>query len=137
MQKVFNIYILQYREEETHLWPFSKSKSNLKSDRVNLVAPAIECLLYLPDVRGIQYKQGWPGPKIQMYYGCPWRTYSKLFTNFHVSWDTLYLNFGLLFHIRQNDIFNLFDTNIYKLCTICFFVLMSLNISLSWKKNIL
>ena len=34
----------------THLWPCSKSKLNLKSDRVNLVAPAspIECLLYLP-----------------------------------------------------------------------------------------
>ena len=30
-----------------HLWPFSKRKFNLKSDRVNLVAPAshIECLL--------------------------------------------------------------------------------------------
>ena len=42
----------------THLWPFSKSKFNLKSDRVNLVAPAspIECLLYLPNVRVIQYK---------------------------------------------------------------------------------
>ena len=34
----------------THLWAFSKSKFNIKSDRVNLVAPAshIECLLYLP-----------------------------------------------------------------------------------------
>ena len=44
----------------THLWPFSKSKFNLKSDRVNLVAPAspIECLLYLPNVRAIQYKLG-------------------------------------------------------------------------------
>ena len=42
----------------THLWPCSKSKLNLKSDRVNLVAPAspIECLLYLPNVRAIQYK---------------------------------------------------------------------------------
>ena len=36
----------------THAWPFSKSKINLKSDRVNIVAPAIpiECLLYLPNV---------------------------------------------------------------------------------------
>ena len=44
----------------THLWPFSKSKFNLKSDRVNLVAPdiPIECLLYLPNVRAIQYKLG-------------------------------------------------------------------------------
>ena len=42
----------------THLWPFSKSKFNLKSDRVNLVAPTIpiEYLLYLPNVRRIQYK---------------------------------------------------------------------------------
>ena len=44
----------------TCLWPFSKSKFNLKPDRVNLVAPAssIECLLYLPSVRAIQYKLG-------------------------------------------------------------------------------
>ena len=43
-----------------HLWPFSKSKFNLKSDRVNLVAPAspIKCLLHLPNVRAIQYKLG-------------------------------------------------------------------------------
>ena len=42
----------------THL--FSKSKFNLKSDRVNLVATAspIECLLYLPNVRAIPYKLG-------------------------------------------------------------------------------
>ena len=40
--------------------PFSKSKFNLKSDHVNLVAPAspIECLLYLPNVRAVQYKLG-------------------------------------------------------------------------------
>ena len=45
---------------QTHLWPFSKSKFNIKSDRVNLVASAspIECLLYLPNVRAIQYKLG-------------------------------------------------------------------------------
>ena len=44
----------------THPWPFSKNKFNLKSDRVNLVAPTspIECLLYLPNVRAIQYKLG-------------------------------------------------------------------------------
>ena len=37
-----------------------KSKFKLKSDRVKLVAPAspIECLLYLPNVRAIQYKLG-------------------------------------------------------------------------------
>ena len=40
--------------------PFSKSKFNLKSDRVIFFAPAspIECLLYLPNVRTIQYKLG-------------------------------------------------------------------------------
>ena len=45
----------------THLWPFSKSKLNLNSDRVDLVAPPspIECLLYLPKVWSIQYKL-WP-----------------------------------------------------------------------------
>ena len=42
------------------LWPFSKSKLNLKSDCVNLLALSspIECLLYLPNVRAIQYKLG-------------------------------------------------------------------------------
>ena len=52
------------------------------SDRVNLVAPTspIECLLYLPNVRAIQYKLG---PKRLTRhgnsnvlratgYGCPW-----------------------------------------------------------------
>ena len=45
---------------QTHLWPFSKSKFNVKSDRVNLVAPAspIKCLLYLPNGRTKQYKLG-------------------------------------------------------------------------------
>ena len=40
---IFYLYIFY-----TYLWPFSKSKINLKSDRINLVAPAcpIECLLY-------------------------------------------------------------------------------------------
>jgi len=49
-----------YPSSPTHLWPFSKSKFNLKSDRVNLVAPASpnECLLYLPNVRVMQYKLG-------------------------------------------------------------------------------
>jgi len=44
----------------THSWPFSKSNLILKSERVNLVAPAcpIERLLYLPNVRAIQYKLG-------------------------------------------------------------------------------
>ena len=60
----------------THPWPFSKSKFNLKSDRVNFTAPAIpiECLLHLPNDRAIQYKLGrksWPGSEIQMYYDMP------------------------------------------------------------------
>ena len=40
--------------------PLVKIKFNLKSARVNLAAPAspIECLLYLPNVRAIQYKLG-------------------------------------------------------------------------------
>ena len=43
-----------------HLWPFSKSKFNLKSDRVNLVAPAspIYSPIYLTNVRALQYKMG-------------------------------------------------------------------------------
>ena len=41
-------------------WPFCKSKFNLKSDRVNLVAPAspIKCLLHLPNVQVIHYMLG-------------------------------------------------------------------------------
>ena len=44
----------------THLWTFSKSKFNLKSDCVNLVEPPspIECLLYSPNVRAIRDKLG-------------------------------------------------------------------------------
>ena len=38
----------------THLWPYSKSKFNLKSDGVNLVAPAA----FLTNVRATQYKMG-------------------------------------------------------------------------------
>jgi len=47
-------------KRSTHPWPFSESKLNLKSDRVNFVAPAspIECMLYLPNVQAIQYKLG-------------------------------------------------------------------------------
>ena len=44
-----NIYAILYAPD-----PLVKVKFNLKSDRVNLVTPVspIECLLYLPDVRG-------------------------------------------------------------------------------------
>ena len=65
----------------THPWHLSKSKFNLNSDRVNLVAPAspILCLLYLPNVRAIQYKLG-PERLTRLgnsnvYYGCPWCDY--------------------------------------------------------------
>ena len=68
MLSVFTVYtdnrvtfVYQFVLAGTHLWPFSKSKLNLKSDRVNLVAPAaspIWCLLYLPYVQAIQYKLG-------------------------------------------------------------------------------
>ena len=63
LKKRFNNYFTSrpYRYISfTHLWSFSKSKFILKSDRVNLVAPAslIEYLLYLPNVRAIQYKLG-------------------------------------------------------------------------------
>ena len=49
---IIQLYLLSIM----HPWPFSKSKFNLKSDRVNLVAPAspIECLLHLPNVWAIQ-----------------------------------------------------------------------------------
>ena len=56
-----NVFFFAFNASHfTHLWPCSKSKFNPKSDRVNLVAPAIpiECLLYLPNVRAIQYKLG-------------------------------------------------------------------------------
>ena len=61
---VFLLFSAQIRKLKdkllTHTWPFSKSKFNLRSDRVNLIAQAspIECLRYLPDVRAIQYKLG-------------------------------------------------------------------------------
>ena len=62
----------------THPWPFSKSKFNLKSDRVNLVAPASHglvllsvCLIYPMSGRYSTNwdRKGWPGSEIQMYHG--------------------------------------------------------------------
>ena len=40
--------------------PLVKVNSSIKSDCVNLVAPAspVDCLLYLPDVCAVQYKRG-------------------------------------------------------------------------------
>ena len=54
------VILLKNNKYHTHLWPFSKRKFNLKSDRVNLVARAspIECLLFLANVWAIQYKLG-------------------------------------------------------------------------------
>ena len=71
----------------TLLWPFSKSRFNLMSDRVNLIAPAspVECLLYLPNVRAIQSnwdRKGWPGSEIKMYYGCPCVVCTKFIQSF-------------------------------------------------------
>jgi len=70
----YKAYILCLSSLRTHLCPFSKSKFNLKSDRVNLVAPAspIECLIYLPNVQCTNLdRKGWPGSEIQIYYVCP------------------------------------------------------------------
>ena len=63
----YKAYILCLSSLRTHLCPFSKSKFNLKSDRVNLVAPAspIECLIYLPNVQCTNLdRKGWPGSEI-------------------------------------------------------------------------
>ena len=70
--------------ENTHLWPFNKSKFNLKSDRFNLPAPVspITCQAYLTNVRAIQYKLGperlTRRSEIQIYYGCPWEEHKRL-----------------------------------------------------------
>ena len=45
------------RVKNRHLWPFGKSKFNLKSDRVNLVAPASPTMSAL-------FTQ-WPGDTVQ------------------------------------------------------------------------
>ena len=69
--------------ENTHLWPFNKSKINLKSDRFNLPAPVspFTCLAYLTNVRAIQYKLGperlTRRSEIQIYYGCPWEEHKR------------------------------------------------------------
>ena len=61
-----------------HLLPFSKSKFNLKSNRVNLVASAIVLLsvFFIYPMSG-QYstnwdRKGWTGLDIQMYYDSRW-----------------------------------------------------------------
>ena len=72
-----------------HPWPVGKSKFNLKSDRVNLVAPALVllsvCFIYPMSGRYSTNwdRKGWPGSEIQMYYGCPWyRIIKPLLLNF-------------------------------------------------------
>ena len=57
---LFVVCLPDHNSGTTHPWPFSKSKFNLGSDRVNLIVPAspIERLLDLPKVRAIQYKLG-------------------------------------------------------------------------------
>ena len=56
----------------THLWPFSKTKFNLKSDRVNLVAQLSVCFIYPMSGRYNTNwdRKSWPSSEIQMYYGC-------------------------------------------------------------------
>ena len=60
----------------THLFPFSKSKFNLaiwniKSDHVNLVAPASP--VYRARYSTNWDRKSWPGSEIQMNYSCPWQ----------------------------------------------------------------
>ena len=58
-----NFHIVDFFVIITHLWPWSKSKFNLKSDRVNLVAPAssIKRLLYL--LMSGRYSTNWDGER--------------------------------------------------------------------------
>ena len=53
------------------------------SDRINLIAPAspIEfCFMYpIAGRYGTNWdRKSWPGPEIQMYYGCPWLSMSHV-----------------------------------------------------------
>ena len=64
---------ISYLQLTPQIWPFSKSKFNLKSDRVNLVAPASTSVCFIYPMSG-RYstnwdRKGWPGSEIQMYYG--------------------------------------------------------------------
>ena len=73
----------------THLCPFSKSKSapicSIKSDRVNLVAPASQLLIVcFINPMFVRYstnwdRKGWPGSEIKMYHGCLWESFIKSF----------------------------------------------------------
>ena len=79
----------------THFWPSRKRKFNLKSDRVNLVAPVspIECLLYLPNDWD---RKGWPGSEIQMYYGCSCYIYALMLLNPSVVCKSAYYMFCII-----------------------------------------
>ena len=72
----YNILVFIIINVHAQICPLSKSKFSLwsiKSDRLNLVAPAS------PVHRGRYRKNwdrnGWPGSEKQMYYGCPCTVY--------------------------------------------------------------
>ena len=96
----------------THLWPFRKSKFNLMSDRVNLVAPAspIECLPYLPKIGRYSTnwnRKGWPGFEIQMYYGwpCPYpQKVSRRFICWYVDYVFILENWLFLWFLDKRDL---------------------------------
>ena len=78
MLSVFTVYtdnrvtfVYQFVLSVTHLWPFSKSKFNLKSDQL-LVLFGV-CFIYPMSRRYSTNwdRKNWPGSEIQMYYGCP------------------------------------------------------------------
>ena len=57
----------------THLLPLTKSKFNLKSDRVNRLVLLSVCFINTMSRRYSTNwdRKGWPGSEIQMYNGCP------------------------------------------------------------------
>ena len=108
-QNLLNLDLLMFRcVRSTLLWPLSKSKFNLMSDCVNLIAPGspIACLPYLPNVWGHSThwdRKGWPGSEIQMYYGSPWIIDSISSSYSTVFWFSL--NFLDMSSFFLNDLF--------------------------------
>ena len=68
-------FLKKFSTRKTHPWPSSKSKFNLKSDRVNLVAPASPIYPISRRYSTNWDRKGWPGSEIQSYYGWPWESY--------------------------------------------------------------
>ena len=105
----------------THRWLFSKSKFNLKSDRVNLVTPAspIECLLLFPGRYSTNWdRKGWPGSEIQMYYGCPWGNSFECLLPYYTVLDVLdfLLKFFTQRYFTMKSIFPLHDCHEFFYC---------------------